>query len=120
MQKGKLMKKLTLALITLTTGILFTGCATGDRFQVDHRTGLWYEASNDNCPNVSYNADKSITCYAEDKKTVIRTIQPVTEDQVREYRAIRDAKRKQERMEIQAYNALRARAFNPNSARIGF
>ncbi len=110
------MKKIIQLMLALGAMLMMIGCG-GDTYQVAPN-GLFYKASNENCPNVSYNADDSITCYDTDKKTILRTIHPVSEDFVRQYRAERNARWEAERKEREGQRALRQRAFNPMGPRI--
>lgn len=110
------MKKITPWIMAIVASLMLIGCGE-DTYQVAPN-GLYYKASNKNCPNVSYNEDKSITCYDTDKRTILRTIYPVSEDEVRRYRAERDAKREADRKFREGQRALRQRSFNPMGPRI--
>lgn len=104
------MKKIILFVIA---SFLFMGCATtGDRYQVLQQTGLFYEANNEDCPNIEIKPDKSLQCYSKDMKK-LHILTPVSEDYVRAYRAQRDADRLQKQKAHEAQTAFRRINTNP-------
>ena len=105
------MKKVIMMLVT---ALFMVGCATNqENFRVAHQNSKWYQANNDNCPMVEFHKNDSITCYSNDM-VKLRTIQPVTEDYVRQYRAKKETTKEHRRMELEAQRAFRRINTNSN------